>query len=114
MGFHWVIVRARFENADEFLWPGQLCNLRITLRTEDNVVSIPRNATQAGQVGSFVYVIEKGVARVQQVSIGRTQDGRDVVTEGLKGGESIVVEGALGLINGARVEPRPSTAKRAS
>ena len=109
-----VIVRARFENADEFLWPGQLCNLRITLRTEDNVVSIPRNATQAGQVGSFVYVIEKGVARVQQVSIGRTQDGRDVVTEGLKGGESIVVEGALGLINGARVEPRPSTAKRAS
>jgi RND family efflux transporter MFP subunit len=107
-----VIVRARFENADEFLWPGQLCNLRITLRTEDNVVSIPRNATQAGQVGSFVYVIEKGVARVQQVRIGRTQEGRDIVTEGLKGGESIVVEGALGLVNGARVEPRPAATKR--
>lgn len=109
-----VIVRARFENADEFLWPGQLCSLRITLRTEDNIVSIPRNATQAGQVGSFVYVIEKGTARVQPVSIGRTQNGRDIVTEGLKGGESIVVEGALGLVNGARVEPRPAVTKRDS
>lgn len=109
-----VIVRARFDNADEFLWPGQLCNLRITLRTEDNVVTIPRNATQAGQVGSFVYVIENGVARVQPVIVGRTQDGRDIVTEGLKGGESIVVEGALGLVNGARVEPRPAAVKRDS
>jgi multidrug efflux system membrane fusion protein len=105
-----VIVRARFDNDDEFLWPGQLCNLRIVLRTEENVVSVPRNATQAGQVGSFVYVIENGVARVQTITVGRTQDGRDIVTEGLKGGESIVVEGALALVNGARVEPRPAAA----
>lgn len=109
-----VIVRARFDNEDEFLWPGQLCNLRITLRVDDNVVSIPRNATQAGQVGSFVYVIENGAARVQPVTISRTQDGRDVVTEGLKGGESVVVEGALSLVNGARVEPRPAAGKRDS
>jgi multidrug efflux pump subunit AcrA (membrane-fusion protein) len=45
---------------------------------------------------------------VRPVKIGRTQDGRDIVTEGLKGGESIVVEGALGLFNGARIETRPA------
>ncbi len=109
-----ITVRARFDNADEFLWPGQLCNLRIALRTEKNVVSVPRNATQAGQVGNFVYVVENGVARMRPVTIARSHDGRDVVSEGLKGGESVVVEGALSLVNGARVEPRPATAKRDS
>jgi multidrug efflux system membrane fusion protein len=109
-----VSVRAEFENLDETLWSGQLCNLRITLRTEPDVVSIPRDATQAGQAGNFVYVIENGVARVRPVVIARTQDGRDIVTDGLKGGESVVVEGALALVNGARVEPRTAVAKRAS
>jgi hypothetical protein len=39
------------------------------------------------------------------------------VTEGLKGGESIVVEGALALSNGARIEarnPSNTAAKRDS
>lgn len=109
-----VTVRAVFDNDNELLWPGQLCNLRITLRTDADVVSIPRDATQAGQNGSFVYVIENGLARVRPISVIRTQDGRDIVGSGLKGGESVVVEGALALVNGAKVEPRASAAKRGS
>jgi RND family efflux transporter MFP subunit len=112
-----VAVRAEFSNEDDQLWPGQLCNLRIVLRNEQDIVSVPRTATQAGQNGNFVYVVENGVARVRPVKIGRTQDGRDIVTEGLKGGESIVVEGALALSNGARIEarnPSNTAAKRDS
>lgn len=106
-----VAVRAEFSNADEALWPGQLCNLRAVLRVEPNVVSIPRVATQSGQNGNFVYVIENGVARVRPVRINRTQDGRDIIADGLKGGESIVVEGALALVNGARVDVRDGARK---
>jgi len=109
-----ITVRARFDNDDELLWPGQLCNLRIALRVEQDAVSIPRSATQAGQAGNFVYVIENGVARMRQVTIARTYEGRDVVSEGLKGGESIVVEGGLSLFNGARIEARPANTKRDS
>ena len=101
-----VAVRAQFDNPDDKLWPGQLCSLRVVLRTEQDVVSVPRTATQTGQNGNYVYVIENGVARVRPVKISRTQDGRDIVSEGLKGGESIVVEGALALFNGARIETR--------
>ncbi len=101
-----VAIRAEFSNEDDQLWPGQLCNLRIVLRNERDIVSVPRTATQAGQNGSFVYVVENNVARVRPVKIDRTQDGRDIITEGLKGGESIVVEGALALSNGARIEAR--------
>jgi membrane fusion protein, multidrug efflux system len=112
-----VAVRAQFDNPDDKLWPGQLCNLRVVLRTERDVVSVPRTATQSGQTGTFVYVVENGVARVRPVTIARTQDGRDIVAEGLKGGEAIVVEGALALFNGARVEtrtPARAAAKRDS
>ncbi|MFN3890718.1 MAG: efflux RND transporter periplasmic adaptor subunit [Beijerinckiaceae bacterium] len=108
-----VAVRAEFDNEDERLWPGQLCNLRIVLRTERDVVSVPRAATQSGQTGNFVYVVENGVARVRPVKVSRTQDGRDIISDGLKGGESIVVEGALALFNGARIETRTPAANAA-
>ncbi|MBN9082856.1 MAG: efflux RND transporter periplasmic adaptor subunit [Rhizobiales bacterium] len=106
-----VSVRAVFDNADEGLWPGQLCNLRIVLRIEQDVVSIPREATQSGQEGNFVYVVENGVARLRTVKVARTQDGRDIISEGLKGDETVVVEGALALANGARVVIRNDTGK---
>ncbi len=99
-----ITIRAEFENADEVLWPGQLCNVRVTLRTDPDIVTIPRIATQSGQIGNFVYVVESGIARVRQIKVGRYQDGRDVVVEGLKGGETIVSDGGLLLANGIRVD----------
>lgn len=101
-----VTVHALFDNKDEFLWPGQLCDLRIILRRDQNVVSIPREATQSGQDGNFVFTIEEGVARVKQVRVLRSQDGRDIITEGLNGDETVVLEGGLSLRNGTRVQIR--------
>lgn len=110
-----IAVRASFDNADELLWPGQLCNVRIVVRTDPQVVMIPRAATQTGQAGNFVYVIDNGKALMKPVKIGRTQDDVDVVAEGLTGDETIVVDGALLLTNGAAVNIKngPDAAKGA-
>ncbi len=99
-----ITLRAIFDNADDVLWPGQLCNIRVTLRTEPDVVSIPRSATQSGQIGNFVYLVENGVAKLRTVKVGRFQDGREIIIEGLKGGETIVSDGGLLLIDGIRVD----------
>ncbi len=109
-----IAIRAEFENADEYLWPGQLCNLRVVLRVDENVVSIPRDATQSGQNGNFVFVVDNGVVSVKPVKISRTQDGRDVVSSGLNGNEVVVTDGALSLVNGARVQVRNEPGKRDS
>ena len=101
-----ITARAQFDNAGEILWPGQLCNVRVTLRNEPDTVTVPREAVQAGQAGNFVYVIEEGVAKLRLVSVSRIQDGESIITEGLKGGESVVLDGALALSNNARVEVR--------
>jgi RND family efflux transporter MFP subunit len=101
-----IVARAIFDNADEKLWPGQLANLSLTLRTEPNIVLAPREAIQIGQNGNFVFTIVDGKAHVQPVEVGRTQDGETVVLKGLNGGESVVVDGALLLVEGAKVEIR--------
>ena len=76
---------------------------------------VPREAIQIGQNGNFVFTIVDGQAHVQSVEAGRTQDGETVVLTGLKGDESVVVDGALLLIEGSKVEIRnPPKVKGAS
>jgi multidrug efflux system membrane fusion protein len=107
-----IMVRAIFENKNELLWPGQLCNVRVTLRTDPDVITIPREAVQVGQDGDFVFTVKDGKAHVRKVTVGRTQDGQDVITAGLEGSETVVVDGAPLLIEGSKVEPRLAAAKK--
>lgn len=109
-----VTVHALFDNKDEFLWPGQLCDLRVILRRDRDIVSVPREAMQSGQNGNFVFVIQDGVAKVRRVTILRAQEGRELLSSGLKGDETVVTEGALSLRNGSRVQVRNNPDKRDS
>ncbi len=101
-----ILARATFENADEALWPGQLCNLQLTLRVDPETIVIPREAVQNGQSGTYVFVIADGVAHVRPVTVSRTQGDKTVVTQGLDGAETVVVDGALLLTEGSKVEVR--------
>jgi RND family efflux transporter MFP subunit len=101
-----IQMRAVFDNASETLWPGALCQVRVTLRVDADALTVPREAVQNGQAGPFVFVVEEGVARARPVAIDRTVDGRVVLASGLDGGESVVVDGALLLTNGARTIER--------
>ena len=78
------------------------------MKTEPDIVSVPRSATQSGQNGNFVYVVENGVAHIRKVKVGRFQDGRDIILDGLTGGETIVSDGALLLAEGSRIDVRNS------
>ncbi|MGA2793384.1 MAG: efflux RND transporter periplasmic adaptor subunit, partial [Roseiarcus sp.] len=61
---------------------------------------------QIGQSGNYVFTIVDGAAHVQPVEVTRTQDGETIVTRGLNGDETVVVDGALQLVEGAKVEIR--------
>ena len=101
-----IVIRAQFDNADELLWPGQLCNLTLTLREEPDTVVVPREAIQISQNGNFVFTVKDGVAHVTPVTVGRTEGPETVIEKGLDGGEKVVVDGALLLFEGAKVAPR--------
>ena len=100
-----VLVRASMDNNDELLWPGTLVNTQVVLRQE-KVVTLPSQAVQVGQNGPYVFVIENGVAKLRPVTVDRTVDMQSVVTKGLTGGETVVLDGQLTLVDGVRVAPR--------
>ncbi|HMM90719.1 efflux RND transporter periplasmic adaptor subunit [Bradyrhizobium sp.] len=104
-----VTVRGIMSNQSETLWPGTLVSTKLIIRTEDAIV-VPTVAVQRSQSGNFVFVVKDGVARIQPVSVDRTSQGISVISEGLSGGESVVVDGQLLLSDGTRVEPRAKKA----
>jgi RND family efflux transporter MFP subunit len=99
-----IMVRARFGNKDETLWPGTLVGAQLTLRVDDGVVTVPTEAIQSGQKGTFVFVIENNLAKIRPVTVPRTVDGVALVAEGLKAGEIVVTEGQMSLRDGLRVD----------
>ncbi len=98
-------IRAAMPNKDETLWPGTLVTAELTLRSEDSLV-VPTNAVQVSQNGNFVFVFDKGVAKVRRVDAGRQYAGETVIKSGLKAGETVITDGQLRLQNGTRVAPR--------
>ena len=104
-----VTVRGIMNNENESLWPGTLVATKLIIRNEDSVV-VPTVAVQRSQSGNFVFVVKDGAAKVQSVKVDRTVQGQSVISEGLAGGESVVVDGQLLLSDGALVAPRTKKA----
>jgi RND family efflux transporter MFP subunit len=104
-----VTVRGIMNNSSETLWPGILVQTKLIIRIEDSVV-VPTVAVQRSQNGNYVFVVQDGVSKVRPVKVDRTSGGTSVISDGLSGGEDVVVDGQLLLSDGSRVEPRPRKA----
>jgi RND family efflux transporter MFP subunit len=99
-----ILVRALFDNKDEKLWPGTLATVRVSLRVDKNVVTVPTEAVQNGQRGDFVFVVENGRATVREVAVQRAMDGESIITRGLQGDETVVTDGQLSLRDNALID----------
>ena len=100
-----VKLRALFDNQDSKLFPAQFVNIRLLVETLHNQTVVPVAAIQRGADGSFVFVVtpEKTVNQ-RNVTTG-VQDGNNIqILTGLKAGDTVVVDGADRLRDGADVE----------
>jgi multidrug efflux system membrane fusion protein len=98
-----IQLKATFDNANRALWPGQLVEVSLRLGDEQAVVA-PEAAVQSGQQGDFVFVVrDDGTVEQRPVVVARSLGGRVVLGDGLAGGETVVVDGQLRLIPGAKV-----------
>jgi len=52
-----IHLKARFDNEDERLWPGQFVSLRVVLSTRRGVATVPQQTVQQGPNGHYAYVI---------------------------------------------------------
>jgi multidrug efflux system membrane fusion protein len=99
-----VKVRAKFENADNKLFPSQFVNARLLVKTLTNVVTVPTSAIQRGAPGAYVYVINAdSTVSVRQISTGAVDGNMTAVNSGLSAGERVVVDGTDRLRDGLHV-----------
>jgi multidrug efflux system membrane fusion protein len=102
-----IKLKGTFGNSDRKLWPGQFVRVTLRLTTQQNAVVVPNQAVQAGQNGSFVYVVKPDrTVEMRPVTTGARVDQDMVVEQGLQPGETVVTEGQLRLAPGSRVVVR--------
>ncbi|WP_251878802.1 MdtA/MuxA family multidrug efflux RND transporter periplasmic adaptor subunit [Achromobacter sp. Marseille-Q4954] len=98
-------MKARFENADDALFPNQFVNVRLHVLTRKDVTAIPTAAIQQGSAGAFVFLVQADdTVQVRQLKLGAVNNGMVAVNEGLQPGDRVVVEGTDRLRAGAKVE----------
>jgi len=79
--------------------------LQLGLRSD--AVLVPNQAVQSGQDGTFVYIVEQDQkVSVRPVVTAQRIGEETVIEKGLTPGETVVTEGTLRLVPGARVQVR--------
>ena len=103
-----VRVRARLDNPDGKLMPGQFVRVQLGQARAEQQLVINERAVGTDQNKKFVFVVgDDAKANWREVSLGAAHDGLRVVTAGLKPGERIVVNGLQRVRPGATVAPEP-------
>jgi RND family efflux transporter MFP subunit len=102
---HTIQVEIRLKNEQLSLKPGMFARVILITKSKDDVIVIPRDVVLGGKIDKpYVYVVEEKIAHKRFVEIGITQDERYEITDGLKEGEMLVVNGMNYLTDGINVE----------
>ncbi|MGV8075188.1 MAG: efflux RND transporter periplasmic adaptor subunit [Syntrophobacteraceae bacterium] len=108
-------IYVNFPNPDKLLRPGLFGRIRVVLEEAPNALLVPQRAVQEMQGVKTVLVVgQDNSVSLRTVAIGWRYEDYFTVTEGLKAGEKIVVEGVQKAIPGQKVTPmdRPVTEQK--
>ena len=102
-----VTLRGEFPNPKRELLPGMYVRVWIEQGIDTDAIAVPQQAIQRnGGGGSEVFVVkDNNHVATQPVRTGSIQDGHWFVTDGLKSGDRVVVEGFQKFAAGDKVKP---------
>ena len=102
-----VTLRGEFPNPKRELLPGMYVRVQIEQGIDSDAIAVPQQAIQRNSGGgSEVFVVrDDGRVAVQPVRTASLQNGQWFVSEGLKAGDRVVVEGFQKFAAGDKVKP---------
>ncbi|MGZ0104205.1 MexX/AxyX family multidrug efflux RND transporter periplasmic adaptor subunit [Achromobacter sp. KK8] len=101
-----VTMRALFDNPDRVLLPGMYVRVRLEQAVNRDTYLVPRDALLRNADGAHLLVAgDDGELRSVAVAAHRLLGPNWVITEGLEGGERVVVENAAQLAPGQKIKP---------
>lgn len=96
-------VEVFISNPESKLKPGMFARVQLVLAKRTYVVKVPLEAVTEGEKGQVIFLAANGVARASDVKLG-ISNGVDVeVISGVTEGDKVIVQGNLGLKDGARI-----------
>jgi membrane fusion protein (multidrug efflux system) len=103
-----VQMRAEFANPKLALLPGQYVRVKVIAGNQQAIV-VPQNAVLQNESGRFVWTIDKdGKAAPRTIRAGNWVGKDWVVLDGLKPGESVIVDNLVRLRPGTAVQVKPA------
>jgi RND family efflux transporter MFP subunit len=100
-------LRGVFPNKDETLSPGYFARIRVPIGHPHRALLVSDRALDTDQGQKVVYVVnDKNEVVSRPVQLGALQDGLREITDGLKSGERVIVNGLQQVRPGATVEPK--------
>ncbi|HUW23513.1 MAG TPA: efflux RND transporter periplasmic adaptor subunit [bacterium] len=97
-------VELEIENKDHRLKPGMFADVEIIYNEHSNVLVVPRISVLEKEGRTILFTVEDDRAKLREVKTGISDEEKIEIVEGLSEGESVVIEGNYGLIDGAKVE----------
>jgi multidrug efflux system membrane fusion protein len=99
-----IKLKAIFPNPEHRLWPGAFVGVRLQVDTAKEALVVPPAAVQRGPRTTYVYVVNAdGTAARHTVTMGHEDAEASIISEGVKPGDKVVVDGASRLAEGSKV-----------
>ena len=101
-----LLLEVAFPNPERLIRPGQFGRVRVPVKVLQGAILVPQRAVKETQAIYSVFVVDADKkAEFRKVTPGPRVDNLIVISEGLKPGEQIVVEGIQKLQNNTPVAP---------
>jgi len=105
------LIRVNVDNPEGMLKPNQYVRVRLNGAIRPKAVLVPQRAVQQGSKGHFIWVLGKdNKVEPRPVVVGDWNGNDWFISQGLKAGEKIVVDGVLTLRPGAPVMVKSASA----
>jgi len=107
-----IRIAGLFPNPGNILRPGQFGRVRAVTATKDSALLVPQRAVSQLQGGYQVAVVgNDNKIEIRSIKLGEHSGPMWIVEDGLKPGETVVVEGIQRVRPGVVVNPKPYTKK---
>ncbi len=103
-----VTLKAEFPNHERLLLPGTFVRVRLPQAVAEGVIAVPQRAVQSGSDGQYVLLVgPENKVMPRPVKVGAMAGTDFVIEDGLKGDETLIVNGVQKIRPGAVVKPVP-------
>lgn len=103
-----VALRATFPNPDRFLLPGMFVRAHLEQAVAERAITVPQQAVLRSPQGASVMVVgPDGKVTVQPVKADHAQGDKWLISQGLKAGDRVIVEGLQKIKPGMAVKAVP-------